>query len=216
LIVFFFKQKTAYEIRLSLVGSEMCIRDRSKLGGWYYSPDSRTDEGSVTITQIQALCSARNAGIKVPKVVIDRACEYIKKCQLKDGSIAYSYSSRNGGRGRPALTVAAVAVMYSAGQYEHSVAKACLKNLVDIIKNNRGGNYFSGHNAYSNLYASQAMYLSGEINWKMYYPKVFKNYVKDQNQDGAWRGDHVGHVYGTSIALLVMQLPYKRLPILQR
>jgi len=27
--VFFFKQKTAYEIRLSLVGSEMCIRDRA-------------------------------------------------------------------------------------------------------------------------------------------------------------------------------------------
>src|SRR5660397_272250 len=27
---FFFKQKTAYEIRLSLVGSEMCIRDRSE------------------------------------------------------------------------------------------------------------------------------------------------------------------------------------------
>ena len=26
---FFFKQKTAYEIRLSLVGSEMCIRDRA-------------------------------------------------------------------------------------------------------------------------------------------------------------------------------------------
>jgi len=28
-IFFFFKQKTAYEIRLSLVGSEMCIRDSS-------------------------------------------------------------------------------------------------------------------------------------------------------------------------------------------
>ena len=28
LFVFFFKQKTAYAIRLSLVGSEMCIRDR--------------------------------------------------------------------------------------------------------------------------------------------------------------------------------------------
>jgi len=27
-LLFFFKQKTAYEIRLSLVGSEMCIRDR--------------------------------------------------------------------------------------------------------------------------------------------------------------------------------------------
>ena len=28
MFVFLFKQKTAYEIRLSLVGSEMCIRDR--------------------------------------------------------------------------------------------------------------------------------------------------------------------------------------------
>jgi len=30
-VLFFFKQKTAYEIRLSLVGSEMCIRDRDRL-----------------------------------------------------------------------------------------------------------------------------------------------------------------------------------------
>ena len=28
-VVFFFKQKTAYEIGVRLVGSEMCIRDRS-------------------------------------------------------------------------------------------------------------------------------------------------------------------------------------------
>ncbi len=28
-IIFFFKQKTAYEISLGLVGSEMCIRDRT-------------------------------------------------------------------------------------------------------------------------------------------------------------------------------------------
>ncbi|VTU59884.1 dTDP-4-dehydrorhamnose 3,5-epimerase [Lactobacillus paracasei ATCC 334] [Lacticaseibacillus rhamnosus] len=28
---FFFKRKTAYEISLGLVGSEMCIRDRTKL-----------------------------------------------------------------------------------------------------------------------------------------------------------------------------------------
>ena len=29
--VFFFKQKTAYEIQYGLVGSEMCIRDRDKI-----------------------------------------------------------------------------------------------------------------------------------------------------------------------------------------
>ena len=32
LCFFFFKQKTAYEIMPSLVGSEMCIRDRGRRG----------------------------------------------------------------------------------------------------------------------------------------------------------------------------------------
>ena len=31
---FFFKQKTAYEMLRSLVGSEMCIRDRAPNDGW--------------------------------------------------------------------------------------------------------------------------------------------------------------------------------------
>ena len=31
-LFFFFKQKTAYEMLRSLVGSEMCIRDRAKIG----------------------------------------------------------------------------------------------------------------------------------------------------------------------------------------
>ncbi len=34
LLFFFFKQKTAYEISLGLVGSEMCIRDSARLLGY--------------------------------------------------------------------------------------------------------------------------------------------------------------------------------------
>ena len=34
LFFFFFKQKTAYEIMPSLVGSEMCIRDRYTISSW--------------------------------------------------------------------------------------------------------------------------------------------------------------------------------------
>ena len=33
ILFFFFKQKTAYEMLRSLVGSEMCIRDRSRALG---------------------------------------------------------------------------------------------------------------------------------------------------------------------------------------
>jgi hypothetical protein len=40
--------------------------------------------------------------------------------------------------------------------------------------------------------------------------------VKQQNADGSWQGDFAGHVYGTAIALLTLQLPYQYLPIFQR
>eukprot|EP00658_Telonema_sp_P-2_P058646 TRINITY_DN47157_c0_g1_i1.p1 TRINITY_DN47157_c0_g1~~TRINITY_DN47157_c0_g1_i1.p1 ORF type:complete len:130 (+),score=16.10 TRINITY_DN47157_c0_g1_i1:17-406(+) len=40
LLFFFFKQKTAYEMLRSLVGSEMCIRDRY----WHYRSVSSTDD----------------------------------------------------------------------------------------------------------------------------------------------------------------------------
>jgi len=65
-------------------------RSQSRDGGWLYTPDANGDEGSVTITQIQALRAARNAGIKVPKSTINRAVQYIAKCANADGGISYS------------------------------------------------------------------------------------------------------------------------------
>ena len=37
-----------------------------------------------------------------------------------------------------------------------------------------------------------------------------------RNADGVWQGDGVGLTYGTSIALISLQLPYRQLPLLQR
>ena len=52
-------------------------------GGWGYvsaADGSDFDEGSVTITQVQGLRAARNAGIVVPKSIIDKSQEYLKNC----------------------------------------------------------------------------------------------------------------------------------------
>jgi hypothetical protein len=37
-----------------------------------------------------------------------------------------------------------------------------------------------------------------------------------QAGDGSWNGDGIGPVYGTAVAAVIMQLPYKFLPIYQR
>jgi hypothetical protein len=34
--------------------------------------------------------------------------------------------------------------------------------------------------------------------------------------EGSWDGDGIGKTYGTSIALVILQLPYKYLPVYQR
>jgi len=190
-------------------------RSQSKDGGWLYSPDQSGDEGSVTITQIQGLRSIRNSGVKVPRSVIDKACGYIEKSANKDGSIRYR-ASMGGSSGRPPLTAAGVATLYNAGEYDNPVAEKCLDNLKRTILPKSPASMFSGHNFYGHLYMSQAMYLSSDENWKAYFPKTRNWLIKAQRSDGSWQGDRVGQVYGTSLGLLILQLPYANLPILQR
>ena len=53
-------------------------------------------------------------------------------------------------------------------------------------------------------------------NWKMYFPRTRDDLLRTQTEAGAWHGDGVGDTYGTSIGLIVLQLPYANLPIFQR
>jgi hypothetical protein len=201
--------KRVLEKAIALTG-----RSQSSYGGWLYTPDSGGDEGSVTITQVQALRAARNAGIKVPKEVIDKAIDYIEKSANKDGGIRYT--ARGGGSSRPPITAAAVAVLYNAGEYEHPVAERCLAYLKNLTKGGNNARVFSGHRFYSMLYMSQAMYMSSEQNWREYFPGVRDELIKTQSPDGSWMGDSVGTTYGTAIGLVTLQLPYRYLPIYQR
>lgn len=185
---------------------------QSSAGGWIYTPDSNGDEGSVTVTQIQALRACRMAGIVVDKKTIDRAVDYIKRCQNGDGSIRYSLSS--GGGGRPAITAAGVAVLYNAGLYDDEpfVEKAvqyCKKSM-QITSDS------TGHHYYAHLYWSQALYQRGGDDWNDYYAKASAWLLRQQRKDGSWEGDGVGTVYGTAIALIMLQLPYSLVPIYQR
>ncbi|PCJ58278.1 MAG: hypothetical protein COA79_13555 [Planctomycetota bacterium] len=192
---------------------KLTAKSQSSEGGWLYEPDSNGDEGSVTITQIQGLRSCRNAGFKVPKKVITRACEYISKCSNSDGGIAYSLGSR--GASRPAITAAAVATLYNAGKYDNKVAVKALDFLLKT-HNFDSKRLKGGHAFYMMMYLSQAMYFSHKKNWARYFPNIRDALVKAQNTEGSWNGDYVGRVYGTSIGLLVLQLPYSYLPLFQR
>ena len=194
-------------------GVGLTDKSQSRLGGWLYTPDMNGDEGSVTVTQVQALRAARNAGIAVPKKVIRRAMKYLEKSVQPDGGIAYRVGMSGS---RPPITAAAVACWFNAGEYDNPMALKALrycKRNIGFGQTRRG---VWGHFFYAHLYLSQVMYLAGDDEWKRYYPKIRKYLISTQNEDGSWDGDSVGRVYGTSIALTILQLPYNNLPIMQR
>src|SRR5436305_14912471 len=85
-----------------------------EIGGWGYLSAAESpngfDEGSVTITQLQALRAARNAGIPVPKESINKAVEYLEACTTEKGGVVYQYYGTTGaqaGQERAAITAAA-------------------------------------------------------------------------------------------------------------
>ena len=186
-------------------------------GGWRYTPSPTVEpesDISVTVCQIMALRSARNAGIKVPKECIDRAIAYVKQSCLPDGSFCYMLRSRT--RGSYALLSAGVSSLYGAGQFDCPELKRALALFEQETPRNvsrRGP--ISHYYSYAHYYASQAAYHAGGHYWSNYYPAVCKELADTQETNGSWQ-DTFGEAYGTAMACLVLQLPYQYLPIFQR
>ena len=185
---------------------------QSPFGGWIYTPGGG-DEGSVTVTQMQGLRAAHNAGFTVPKGTIEAAVRYLEICRTPEGGIRYSYGS--GGDTRLPITAAAICCLYSAGEYDSPLADSCLKYVHNQFKSNQN-EFTSGHYFYLHLYASQAFYQAGDEYWDAYFPPARDNLLKQQSQEGSWQGDGIGEIFGTSLACILLQLPYKFLPIYQR
>lgn len=202
------RQKRLHRVLRKAV--ELICRSQSAAGGWLYAPDDNGDEGSVTITQMQALRACRNSGISVPIKVIKKTIKYIADCQNPDGGIAYSARSR--GSSRPPITAAAVAVLYNAGRYDDPMAERALKYAMRTLPVTGG----SGHHYYAHYYLAQALYQSGGKRWEKYFQSKAAWLLRQQRADGSWQGDGVGTTYGTAIAVTMLQLPYAYLPIYQR
>ena len=182
-------------------------------GGWSYIPGDG-DEGSVTVTQVQALRAAHNAGFLVPRGVIEEAVRYLERCRTPEGGIRYSLIS--GGGSRLPISAAAVATLYNAGQFDGPIATDCLKYVWDQFRSSEDWNKGGGHAFYTHLYAAQGFYMAGDEYWDAYFPKARDQLIAMQDAEGAWNGDGIGSIYGTAIAAIILQLPFKYLPIFQR
>ncbi|MEM7628922.1 MAG: prenyltransferase/squalene oxidase repeat-containing protein [Planctomycetota bacterium] len=187
-------------------------RTQNDEGGWRYNPVPYDADVSVTVCMVMALRSARNAGIEVDAGVIDRAVEYVRRCQNPDGGFKYQLQ---GGSSAWPRTAAGVATLFYAGIYsDDSIDEglAYLKRAAGPASNtSTRAHYFYGH-----YYAVQAHFLAGGEHWAFWWPGVRDELLGRQLADGSWEDRSVGPAYGTAMALIVLQMPKRYLPIFQK
>jgi hypothetical protein len=183
--------------------------------GWRYTPHSTDADLSVTVCQIMALRSARNAGILVPKSAVDDCNKYVKACQDRmEGWFRYMRRGGGGGSQGFARTAAGVCALNAAGIYKGEEVEAGLRFLL----RNKPGSGFSRpdiHYFYGHYYAVQAMWTAGGHYWTEWYPAIREELLGRQNADGSWI-DQIDPHYATAMACIILQVPNNYLPILQK
>jgi hypothetical protein len=189
------------------------VNGQSPLGGWRYRPDARDADISVTVLQVAALRSAKNAGLAVPQDTIDRAVAYIGKCFVP-GSGGFAYQP--GGPAGFARTAAAIYSLQVCGKYEDP----------DIV---RGSDYLFANDKetqqwwpYGCYYAAPAQYMIGGDTWKRWYGEMKTKLLATVTRDGDmdyWdekRSQRLGPIYDTSVFVTILAMPYHYIPLYQR
>jgi hypothetical protein len=187
----------------------LIVATQNREGGWRYQPVRADADLSVTVCEVMALRAARNAGVFVEKSTIDRAVEYVKKSQNPDGGFRYMLST---GGSAFARSAAGVAALQYAGIYQGNEIERGLEYVMRFRPpvEQHVNHYFYGH-----YYAAQAMFLAGGESWREWFPAIRDELLELQTGEGFWQGQ-AGTEYGTAMALIILQMPNRLLPIFQK
>jgi prenyltransferase beta subunit len=198
-----------------------CEAAQTQSGGWGYDRQTAMHEGSVTVTQLQGLRAARDAGLHVNTKIIDMAVEYVRRCQKLDdnghpefGGFRYML---NNPKITLALTAAAVSTLNATGDYDSNAIEKGIEYMQrkdpDML-----GRSDEMYREYLYFYAGQALYQYRDPNmfWNRWYPNLIDVLGKLQLEDGSFREPMFGSAYATAMNCLTLSIPFGYLPIFQR
>lgn len=196
---------------------EHVIKGQNENGGWAYGynkgPTAHTDL-SLTSWNISAIKAASLTGIKIEglKEAMEKATNYVKECQARDGRFSY----RRGGSGKPSLTGAGVFCLQSANDGSSIEAK---QGLEWIIANQKKA--WEEVDLYEWYYHTQACFHAtgmpgGSKYWTSWNKDFQQILCRSQAADGHWPpGKHFfgdTDIFRTTLAILTLEVYYRYMP----
>jgi hypothetical protein len=193
---------------------DVIIKAQNTTGGWRYQPQSRDADISVTVLQAVALRAAQEAGLSIPKDVIENAAKYVDSC-YDPGTGGFSYQAGGNGPGF-ARTAAAIYSLQVLGKFDDPKIKAGSAYLLNHVMDR-------DHWTYGNYYAAPAQYMVGGDTWRKWYASLKDILLakKEQTGDMTRWGDREdnpesGYIFSTAVAVHILAMPYHYLPLYQR
>jgi hypothetical protein len=197
---------------------DFCTKAAGPDHGWRYRPRSEISDMSVTAWFVQALKTARLAGIKFDYEVFSRAQTYVDRLtdrggtRESSGGVGYTFQPDMRYQSRPALTCAAMMLRQFSGMGAKS---SLLVKGAELTKAQPPR--WEQKNFYLWYYATYAMHnMGGEyrIWWNTRVRDVLlENQSKIGHQAGSWNpeGDqHTGgRVYTTALGALCLEVYYR-------
>ncbi len=193
---------------------------QNQRGGWRYQPRVADDDLSATVMQLMALRAAKDAGIDVPKEVIDAGVEYVKSChnsrgQGKDGGFAYTPGGESGfARAGAGVTSLQVAGNYKATEISEGVDYILKFKPLGTQTTDQNFYYYGLYYSTMGIYQAQSIGAWGRKAWASWYPAVIKDLAATQKPEGKWDGPY--DQFSTAMPLLILAIPCRYLPIYQR
>lgn len=221
---------------------DLIARTQGPVGGWAYQAVPQDGDLSLSVMQAKALRSAVDSGFEIPPSVIDKAIANVRghyaprggnpglpeaEQQKLPGQFTYG---KGGGNATVAMAAAGVVCLQEFGRYDDwRIAKSMepVAAALAAVKPQQAHDGRMPFDAYTLNYVGQSLYQVGGPGWKRHYPALRDALVgaqvidpKSPAADGKWvAGAHVdgkpGDLYGTAVAVFVLSIPNRYLPILQ-
>ena len=213
---------------------DFIVSTQNAEGGWRYEPFAPESDMSIVVCQVLALRAARNIGIRVSRSTIENASQYVVDSAIGvsggqpfaapmfRGEVgAFRYQKGSSSRSSFPLTAAGVTALNGLGIYSNEAIAEGLDYLQRNFDsfNYQYGRHYGGHYFYwyGHYYGVQAMYTAGNNYWEPYFERLREELLAMQNADGSWPNQvGPGPVLGTAMAVLMLEIPYRFLPIFQR
>ena len=201
------------------------IKGQNENGGWAYGfgkgPVAHTDL-SVTGWCIQGLKAAALTGIPIDGLdeSMDKAIEYVKRCQDETGRFKYKMDSHGGQSGGGSLTGTGILSLQIWKNAKSPEAKKGLEWIEKNITENKSKQEWKNVNVYAWYYHAQACFQAtgaGQSNFWRSWNRDFQRIVTDaQSEDGHWKHGYHFHgdtdIYRTTMAILMLEVYYRYMP----